>query len=422
MDTKHNRIMTHSLFFGKTASFALTALAAFSLLGGSRPAHADGDSGAQDTIGIRTVSPPPVLSAQDRRQMADEIKQGQDALAEIAKSGKIVKDPAENERVSRIGQRLAAVADTTQVPAGYGNDRVFPFTWHFHIIDDKAINAFSLPGGQVFINSGLLKAVRSDDELAGVLGHEMTHSAHHHIQSLSHEQSKMSTAMMAGLLAGLLAHIPAQDLGNLAAGAQYTQLGIMNTKYSQAAERDADHGGTILMQKAGFNPVGMMTFMQRLGDFENASPQVTLGIFQDHPEAADRVSAITTELGEMHIPVTVGAIRQVTSAPHAVARQDPAGGIDIEFNHQVLPTLSDPDGNRVPAILARFNTSLDTGLQLYQVEASGSQVLLSDRPLITLTSADAALHPGQTSDALAAAAAAALRRGIYAQAFTSSAR
>lgn len=401
--------MTHSPRLRKAAALVFAGLTACL----TRPALAG------DSIGIQTVSPPPALSAQNIRQMADEIKQGQDAVAEIAKSGKIVKDKDVNDRVDKIGQRLAAVVNSTQMPAGYGNDRVFPFAWHFHIIDDKEVNAFSLPGGQVYINSGLLKVVRSDDELAGVLGHEMTHSAHHHIQSLSHEQSKMSTAMMAGLLAAIIAHVPARDIGNLAAGAQYTQLGIMNTKYSQAAERDADHGGTILVAKAGFNPVGMMTFMQRLGDFENARPEVTLGILQDHPEAADRVSAITAELAEMHVPVTIRAIRSVTAAPHAVAHQDPAGGIDIEFNHHVLPTLADPDGNRVPAILTKFNTSLDTGLQLYQVEASGSQVLLSDQPLITFSPADAALHPGETPAMLAQAASNALRSGIYAQAFTS---
>lgn len=371
-----------------------------------------------DPISIQTVSPPPVLSAQDRKQMADEIKQGQDALAEIAKSGKIVKDGPENDRVNRIGQRLAVIADSVQIPQGYGNDRVYPFTWHFHIIDDKSINAFSLPGGQVFVNTGLLKAVRSDDELAGVLGHEMTHSAHHHIQALSHEQSKMSTAMAAGLLAAILAHVPAGDIGNLAAGAQYTALGIMNTNYSKPAESDADHGGTIMMAKAGFDPVGMMTFMQRLGDFENASPKVELGIFRDHPEAADRVTAISTELAEMHIHITPSAIRKVTDAPHATAYQDPAGGIDIEFNHHVLPTLADPDGDRVPAIVNKFNNSLDSGLQLYQVEVSGNEVLLSDRPFIVISQSDVALHPGQTAAALAQAASDALRGGIYAQAFT----
>lgn len=391
---------------------AALILAGVSLASG-RVALADKD------IPIKTLSPAPALSPQDRKQMVDEIKQGQDAAAEVAKSAKLDKDEADNDRIDQIGQRLAAVADSTQIPAGYGNDRVFPFAWHFHIIEDKQVNAFSLPGGQVYVNSGLLKIVRSDDELAGVLGHEMTHSAHHHIQALSHEQSKMSSAMLAGLLAAVIAHVPAQDIGNLAAGAQYASLGIMNTKYSQSAERDADHGGTIMMQKAGFDPVGMLTFMQRLGDFENASPKFELGILQDHPEAANRAAAISAELTEMHVPVTAIAVRKVTAAPHATAHQDPAGGIDIEFNRHILPTLADPDGDRVPAIVNKFNASLDGGLQLYQVGASGNQVLLSDRPLITIVPNDVALHPGLSPEALAQAAADALRSGLYAQAFTS---
>jgi hypothetical protein len=371
-------------------------------------------------IPVRTVSPAPPLSERDKKQMVDEIKQGQEAAAEIAKSAKFVKDEAENDRVNRIGQRLAAVSDTTQIPAGFGNDHVFPFTWHFHIIDDKEINAFSLPGGQVYINSGLLKAVRSDDELAGVLGHEMTHSAHHHIQELSHEQSKMSSGMLIGLLAAIVAHVPAQDMGGLMAGAQYSAVGYINFHFSQPAERDADHGGTILMEKAGFNPVGMLTFMEQLGDFENRGPKVNAGIFQDHPETAERVAAISRELGELNVPVTTGAVRLVTAAPHATAHQDPAGGIDIVFNNHMLPTLADPDGDRIPALVNKFNTSLDGGLQLYQVEASGNQVLLSDHPFIVITPNDVALHPGQTPDALAQAVCNALRSGIYSQAFVSS--
>ncbi len=220
--------------------------------------------------------------------------------------------------------------------------------------------------------------MRSDDELAGVLGHEMTHSAHHHIQSLSHEQSKMSTEMMAGLIAAIFAHVPARDIGNLAAGAQYTQLGIMNIKYSQQAERDADHGGTIVMQKAGFNPVGMLTFMERLGDFENFGPHIEAGILQDHPEASERIALITQELKEMNVPVSVGAVRQVTNAPLATTHPDSGGGQDIVFVNRTLPALADPDGSRTRAIVTKFNTLLNAGLQLYQVSYSGDQVLCLD--------------------------------------------
>ena len=351
-----------------------------------------------------SVYAPAPLTARDKKQMEDEIKQGQDAADQIAKQMKLVKDKAEDDRVERVGQRLAAVVNTQAYPAGYGNDRVFPFTWHFHIIQDKAVNAFSLPGGQVYINSGLLKIVRSDDELAGVLGHEMTHSAHHHIQALSHEQSRMSSEMLAGMLVAIFTHVPSRDMANLAEGAQLTQLGIMNTRYSQAAERDADHGGTILMHQAGFDAVGMLTFMERLGDFENAGPQMTLGILQDHPDAAERISLITEELKDLNVPVTVGAVREVTNAPHALARPAADGGQDIVFVNRTLPTLADPDGKRTQAIVAQFNTLLDGGLQLYQVSVSGPYVLVSDHPLITMTPADAALHPGETPESLALAA------------------
>ena len=90
-------------------------------------------------------------------------------------------------------------------------------------------------------------------------------------------------------------------MGAASAG-QYAEMGILNNTYSEQAERDADHGGTILMQKAGFNPVGMLTFMERLGDFEDRSPQVNEGIFENHPPAAERIALLRGELAQMHVP------------------------------------------------------------------------------------------------------------------------
>ena len=370
--------------------------------------------------GALSMTTPPPLSARDKAQAADESKQGADASAEVNKTAKMVKDKAILDRVNTIGQKLAAIANTTTYHADYGNDKTFPFTWHFAVIDEKDVNAFSLPGGYVYVNSGLLKFVRTDDELAGVLAHEITHAAHHHIQSLSHEQSKMNTEMIAGLLAAIVAHVNTRDIGNLAAGAQYTQMGILNTKYSQAAERDADHGGTLLLQKAGYNPVAMMTFMQRLSDIEARSPKVEMGILMDHPYTTERVGMIRAELTAMNVPITTQAVRAVTDAPHAVVHPAPGGGEDIVFANRTLPTLADPDLNRTKDIAARFNTLLDGGLQMYQIEASGDQVLVSDKPLLTITLADVALHPGQTTASLAKAASDALRSGIYAQSFLSS--
>ena len=360
------------------------------------------------------------LSPRDQKQSADEVKQGAAASAEVNKDAKLVKDPAVLLRVDTIGQKIAAIANTVQVPAGFGNDKVYPFTWHFFVIDDKDVNAFSLPGGYVYVNSGLLKLVRSDDELAGVLGHEITHSAHHHLQTLSHEQSKMTTEMMGILLAAIVAHVNPRDMANVAAGTQYAQMGILNTRYSQAAERDADHGGTIFMQRAGYNPVGMLTFMQLLQQIEDRGPKVELGILQDHPLSAERVSAITTELKEIRVDVTPQAIREATGAPRATVHLAVGGGEEIEYAGKTLPALSDPDDFRAKAAIAQFNALLDRGLSLYQISSNGPQVLVSDRPIITMTTADAALHPGATPDSLARLAADALRGGLYSQTFRSS--
>ena len=282
-------------------------------------------------LSVPALAAVPPLSPRDQKQSDDEAKQGAAASAEVNKQEKLVTDPAVLLRVNTIGQKLAAVANSDQIPALFGNNKVYPFQWHFFVIEDKDVNAFSLPGGYVYINSGLLKMVRSDDELAGVLGHEITHSEHHHLQALSHEQSKMTTEMMGILLAAIVAHVNSRDMANIAAGTQYTQMGILNTRYSQAAERDADHGGTIFMQKAGYNPVGMLTFMQLLQQIGDRGPKVELGILQDHPLTPERVAAITAELKELNVDVTTQAVREATGAPRATVHQAVGGGEEIEY-------------------------------------------------------------------------------------------
>lgn len=366
---------------------------------------------------LPTLAAIPPLSPRDQKQADDEAKQGEAASAAVNKEAKLVTDPAVLLRVNTIGQKLAAIANTDQIPALFGNNKVYPFKWHFFVIEDKDVNAFSLPGGYVYVNSGLLKMIRSDDELAGVLAHEITHSEHHHLQALSHEQSKMTTEMMGILLAAIVAHVNSRDMANIAAGTQYTQMGILNTRYSQAAERDADHGGTIFMTKAGYNPVGMLTFMQLLQQIGDRGPAVELGILQDHPLTPERVSAITDQLKGMNVAITPQAVREATGAPRATVHQAVGGGEEIEYAGKTLPALSDPDDARAKAAISQFNTLLDTGLSLYQISSNGPQVLVSDRPIITMTAADVALHPGATPESLARLAADALRGGLYSQNF-----
>jgi predicted Zn-dependent protease len=363
----------------------------------------------------------PPLSDKDKHEAAAESKQGADVAAQIAKEGKLSRDQAQLTRVNRIGQRLAAIASTTVIPestdqqARMGSDRVYPFVWHFYVIKDKDVNAFSLPGGYVYVNSGLLDFVHTDDELAGVLAHEITHAAHHHVAALSHEQSKMSTEMAIGFVAALLAHINPEDMANLYQGAAYTQTGILNNRYSEAAERDADHGGTLIMAKAGFNPVGMLTFMERLAAQEQLSPDVELGILRDHPYTIERVAAIKEELGEMKVGITPQAIRTVSDGPKAAVVPIDHTAAKIVFAGQTLATIADPEGDRAQKAASLLNSLLDSGLQLYQVKAENGELVADDQTVLTFTPADMPLNSGTDTQALAMEACAILRKGLWAQ-------
>jgi hypothetical protein len=399
----------------KSNAYALAGLLGALAMLASGPTHAQ-------SIGVAT-SPAPPLSAKDKQQCVEEEKEGAEGAKEVAQQMKMLTDPAILKRVNDIGQKLAAVADTTTVPAEFGNDRVYPFTYHFAVVDSKDVNAFSLPGGYIFVNSGLIDAVRSDDELAGVLGHEMTHSAHHHVVTLSHiANSKfgaMNLATMAAMLAAMFSHNgnTGQAAAGLAEAGQYAELGIMNNTYSEQAERDADHGGTILMQKAGYNPVAMLTFMERLGDFEDRQPQLDEGIFENHPPAPERIVLIRSELGLMHVAITPQAVRAVSGGFRASVTSGAHGTSEVVFDKEAVATLADPDGSRAKSAVDLLNSLLDNGLQAFQIEANGATLIAANRPVLTFTPADTAIDPGSTPTTLATQAYSTLQKGLWDQSF-----
>ena len=111
---------------------------------------------------------------------AAEIKLGKDAAVQVDKDMKLITTGPELDRVVKIGNKLAAIAASVNVPATWGINRLSKFDYTFKLVDAKDINAFSLPGGFIYVNKGLVDAVQSDHELAGVIAHELAHAAHHH--------------------------------------------------------------------------------------------------------------------------------------------------------------------------------------------------------------------------------------------------
>lgn len=365
---------------------------------------------------------PPALSAKDKHQMEDEQKQGAQAADQIAKQLTLSKDKALNDRVNTIGQKIAAIANVTKIPAGFGNDQIYPFTWTFHVVDIKDVNAFTLPGGYVYVNKGLLDFVRSDDELAAVLAHEITHAAHHHSSALQHQASKMnSNALLVALLAAELAAGASGKDGNgaiMQGGivAAQAEQGILNNHYSENAERDADHGGLILMQKAGYNPAGMLTFMERLQDQEQRSPTVQMGIYQDHPFTDERIGLIQAQMKDMGINVTPADIVTVTR-PDRFSFKLNGTVATLSLGDQVIGKLSDPHGDRANALVGALNAQMMRGLEGYQIDASGSNLLLSGQPILALTADDAVLAGVESSMDAAQALEKGIQRAVYIASF-----
>ena len=238
----------------------------------------------------------------------NEVKIGRENAEENDRHVKLVTDAAVVERVNRIGQDLATVVNKTPIAALWGSSQLKPFHYTFRVVDDKDVNAYSLPGGFIYINKGLLDYVHSDDELAGVLAHEITHASHHHMVKLIREQNKIQNVLLPALIGiAALGHGNVGNLGTLMMGAQLYTTAKLNT-YGVEAEKDADHGGLILMTHTQYNPGGLFSFMTRLAAEERRHGPGELGIFRTHPPGAERVDAARKLLQELNIPIELSKV------------------------------------------------------------------------------------------------------------------
>lgn len=348
-------------------------------------------------VTVGAVQPP---AAED-----PEVKIGREAHDDMLKSGmKLLTDAVMVNRVSSIGLRIAAIANKTVVPATYGTENRTPFTYRFHVVDDKDVNAFALPGGWIYVNKGLLDYVQSDDELAGVLGHEVIHAAHHHILRLQKEQEKLNTQLAIGAIAAILAKVPANDTGNLVTGLQLVALQKVNG-YSQQAEKDADSAGFELTKLAGFNPVGALTFMERLSRDQRNRPEVDLGIFRTHPPEKQRVASLIQKLQVAGVPVN----RRLTTNQLKVATRT------IGQNHELLIdgrlVYASSDSLFVKAVASKLDQALDVPLELYNVTRVQGGVFVNGSLLFNVKQAD--VKVGVTLESVADKARDAIRAALY---------
>jgi len=361
----------------------------------------------------------PELSPRDQQ----EVEFGKKVVAEIEKQYRFITDPEQVERVNRIGQTLAEIARQTPTEARYGEAGPAPFEYTFRIIDEKDVNAFSVPGGFIFVNKGLLDFVSSDDELAAVLAHEIAHAAHRHVMKLIRDDSKVQqSVLLPALLVGVFGRLPSQDFAGLMTGAQLYRIARVSS-FSQEAETDSDLTALEYLRRSPYNPVGLLVFMERLAAEERKRPQIDWGIFRTHPITRERVETIKRALHEYGIPIRR---REVSPAlqVHALMlnKEQPDGLYEVRFEGiQIFVPADHPEfgSSRARAVqmASLLNGLLDDGVQLYEVQLSADKraVLLKGREVVRITEQDAQLA-GKSVEALAEATREAIRRLLWSDA------
>ncbi|MCG8431398.1 MAG: M48 family metallopeptidase [Candidatus Omnitrophica bacterium] len=207
-----------------------------------------------------------------------EVAIGRDMDAEIQKEMPMLKDEHLLRRLDIIGQRVAAYSDRKDIP------------YHFAIVKDDSLNAFAIPGGYIYVHEGLIRAA-TDNELAGVLAHEIGHVAAKH--SVKQLQSVMGFQLFAGLAAGLTGEQAAGNAMNLV-------FNIVNKGYSRRDESFADYLAVKYSHLAGYDPYGLVTFFEKLkAEQEKHGPALRVEFLSSHPDLSARIIAVKEHIGRL---------------------------------------------------------------------------------------------------------------------------
>ena len=207
---------------------------------------------------------------------ADEVKIGQQFDAQLranhAEYPLYDLGSANHQKVKRyvdsVVQNILAQVPASERPAYYGNFQVT-------LIDAPVVNAFAVPGGFVYVYTGIIDSLRNEAEFAAVLGHEMTHVIHHHYRTLLAEQYGIQYVVNA--------------VGGDSSALASIATNLLSLKLTRDHEADADRNGTILSAAAGYNPLGIADFFRRM-------PDAGWEVLSDHPSNQARVDSVTAQV------------------------------------------------------------------------------------------------------------------------------
>jgi predicted Zn-dependent protease len=205
-----------------------------------------------------------------------EIAFGKQLAQEVEHQAKIIDDPTIAEYVNRVGQNLVR-----------NSDAKVPFT--IKVLDTEVVNAFALPGGFFFVNSGLILKADTESEFAGVMAHEIAHVAARHGTRQATRGEIINLASIPLIFAGGWAGYAIRQGAGLA-----IPLGFLN--FSRAFEREADYLGLQYLYKTGYDPTSFVDFFEKIQSLEKKKPGTVSKVFSTHPLTDDRITAAQEEI------------------------------------------------------------------------------------------------------------------------------
>jgi predicted Zn-dependent protease len=221
-----------------------------------------------ENIGVRNIN----KGSLNFISLEKEISMGREMATEVEKESKLIDDPAITEYVNRVAQNIVR-----------NSDAKVPFT--VKVLDSDEINAFALPGGFFFVNSGLLLAADDEAELAGVMAHEIAHvAARHGTEQASRGQLFQYASIPLIFVGGGVAYGLSQAANVL--------VPLSFLKFSRGMEEEADYLGVEYMYKTGYDPSAMVRFFEKLQAKEKAKPGTISKMFSTHPATGDRIQKV----------------------------------------------------------------------------------------------------------------------------------
>ncbi len=206
-----------------------------------------------------------------------EMALGKQLAEEVQRQAKVLDDPLITEYVNRVGQNLVRNSDA-KVP------------FKFQVIDGPEVNAFALPGGYVFVYTGLIKMADEEDEFAGALAHEIAHVAARHMtrNATKGQLAQIGTIPLSILLGGWGGFAARQASG--------VAIPMTLLSFGRKDESEADYLGVQYMYSAGYDPNGAISIFEKLEALERKQPGAISRMFATHPMDADRIAKTQSEI------------------------------------------------------------------------------------------------------------------------------